>query len=284
VERIWGGRLVGRCLRLVVAVTAAGLLVAGVTLPGLLLAAGRAGAAMDAVGGSASPVGRLLARPPARSTVYAADGSVLAVLHGDQDRVVVPLSAIPVTVRDAVLDAEDARFYQHGPLDPRGIARAALADLTSGQLREGGSTIAQQYVKNVVTGDQRSLHRKLVDAVDAATLERWASKDRILAAYLNRVYFGDGVYGIAVAAQHYFSRPVGRLSLPQAAALAGTIASPMRIRRPAAGSPGPAAPRSWTGWRRSVSPARPGSRPPNAGRWRPGCTARASATPTSSTT
>jgi membrane peptidoglycan carboxypeptidase len=230
VERIWAGRLVGRCLRVVAVVMATGLLVAGVILPGLLLAAGRAGAAMHAVGGSGTPPGRLLARPPTRSTVYAADGSVLAVLHGDQDRVVVPLSAIPVTVRDAVLAAEDARFYQHGPLDPRGIARAALADLTSGQLREGGSTIAQQYVKNVVTGDQRSLHRKLVEAVDAATLERWASKDRILAAYLNQVYFGDGVYGIATAAQHYFSRPVGRLSLAQAAALAGTIASPERFR------------------------------------------------------
>src|SRR4029453_16102239 len=103
-------------------------------------------------------------------------------------------------------------------------------DLTSGHLREGGSTIAQQYVKNVVTGDRRSLHRKLVEAVDAARLRRRASKDRILAAYLNQVYFGDGVYGIATAAQHYFSRPVGKLSLAQAAALAGTIASPEPLR------------------------------------------------------
>jgi membrane peptidoglycan carboxypeptidase len=228
------GRLAGRWLRLLAAVTATSLLLAGVTLAGVLPAARRAGAAVLAVGGVAAPVGRLLARPPTRSVVQAADGSVLAVLHGDQDRVVVPLSAVPVTVREAVLAAEDARFYQHGALDLRGIARAAVADLTSGRLREGGSSIAQQYVKNVVTGGRRSLQRKLVEAVDASELERRASKDRILAAYLNQVYFGDGVYGIATAAEHYFSRPVGRLSLAQAAALAGTIASPERFR-PTAG-------------------------------------------------
>jgi penicillin-binding protein 1A len=223
-----------RLLRLVGIITATSLLVAAVTLAGLLPAAHRAMAAAEAVGGVAAPAGRLLARPETRSVVQAADGSVLAVLHGDQDRVVVPLSAVPVRVRDAVLAAEDARYYQHGALDLRGIARAIAVDLTSGHLREGGSTIAQQYVKNVVTGDRRSLHRKLVEAVDAAALERTASKDRILAAYLNQVYFGDGVYGIATAAQHYFSRPVGKLSLAQAAALAGTIASPERFR-PTAG-------------------------------------------------
>jgi membrane peptidoglycan carboxypeptidase len=223
-----------RLLRLVGIITATSLLVAAVTLAGLLPAAHRAMAAAEAAGGVAAPAGRLLARPEARSVVQAADGSVLAVLHGDQDRVVVALSAVPVRVRDAVLAAEDARYYQHGALDLRGIARAIAVDLTSGHLREGGSTIAQQYVKNVVTGDRRSLHRKLVEAVDAAALERTASKDRILAAYLNQVYFGDGVYGIATAAQHYFSRPVGKLSLAQAAALAGTIASPERFR-PTAG-------------------------------------------------
>ena len=172
-------------------------------------------------------------RRPARC-VRAADGSVLAVLHGDQDRAVVPLSAVPMTVRDAVLAIEDARFYAHGALDLRGIARAAVADVASGHIRQGGSDLTQQYVKNVVTGDRRSLHRKLVEALDAIQLQRHLSKDQILAAYLNRVYFGDGVYGIAAAAEHYFSRPVGRLTLAQAAALAGTIANPGRFR-PTAG-------------------------------------------------
>jgi membrane peptidoglycan carboxypeptidase len=224
----------GRYLRLAAVVTVTSLLLSGMALVGLVPAALRAAAAARELGGSADPIGRLLARPPTRSVLDAADGSVLAVLHGDQDRKVVPLSAVPLRVRDAVLAAEDARFYDHGALDVRGIARAAAVDLTSGRVREGGSSIAQQYVKNVVTGDRRSLGRKLVEAVDAAELERAATKDQILAAYLNQVYFGEGVYGIATAAEHYFATSVGRLPLAEAAALAGTIASPERFR-PTAG-------------------------------------------------
>ncbi|HEU4900289.1 MAG TPA: transglycosylase domain-containing protein, partial [Actinomycetota bacterium] len=128
----------GRWLRLVAVLVAAGLLLSGLALAGLVPAGLAASAAAREVGGKADPLGRLLARPPTRSVLRAADGSVLAVLHGDQDRVVVPLSAVPTTVRMAVLAAEDARFYQHGALDLRGIARAAAVDLTSGRLREGG--------------------------------------------------------------------------------------------------------------------------------------------------
>jgi membrane peptidoglycan carboxypeptidase len=226
------GRRVLRRLLAVLLVT--GMVLSVLALAGLLPAALVASAAAREVGNDGHPLGRLLARPPTRSVIRAADGSVLATLHGDQDRAVVPLSAVPVPVRDAVLAIEDARFYRHGALDLRGIARAAVADLTSGHISQGGSDITQQYVKNVVTGDRRSLHRKLVEALDAVQLERHLSKDQILAAYLNRVYFGDGVYGIATAAEHYFSRPVGRLSLVQAAALAGTIANPARFR-PTAG-------------------------------------------------
>ena len=206
------------------------VVLSSLALAGVLPAARMATAAALEVSGDAHPLGRLLAPPPARSVIRAADGSVLAVLHGDQDRVVVPLSAVPMTVRDAVLAIEDARFYAHGALDLRGIARAAVADVASGHIRQGGSDLTQQYVKNVVTGDRRSLHRKLVEALDAIQLQRHLSKDQILAAYLNRVYFGDGVYGIAAAAEHYFSRPVGRLTLAQAASLAGTIANPERYR------------------------------------------------------
>ena len=192
------------------------------------------GVAADRQAARPSALDRLLARPPTDSVIDAADGSALAMLHGAQNRVVVPLAAIPLRVRRAVLAIEDARFYQHGALDLRGIARALLADLRGGRVVEGGSTITQQYVKTVVTGDQVSLHRKLVEALDAAQLARHMTKDQILAAYLNEVYFGDGVYGIATAAEHYFSEPVGRLDLAQAAALAGTIASPARLR-PTAG-------------------------------------------------
>jgi membrane peptidoglycan carboxypeptidase len=139
-------------------------------------------AAIGAAGGrqvaGTTPLAHLLARPPADSFVYAADGSLLAVLHGDQDRVVVPLAAVPVQVRQAVLAIEDARFYQHGALDLRGIGRALLSDLRGGAVLQGGSTITQQYVKTVVTGGQVSLHRKLVEAVYAAQLARRATKTR----------------------------------------------------------------------------------------------------------
>jgi membrane peptidoglycan carboxypeptidase len=220
--------------RLLLVVLATSLVLSAVVLAAVVPTALVATAAAKDLGGSGHPLGRLLARPPASTVVHAADGSVLAVLHGAQDRTVVPLSAVPVTVRDAVLAIEDARFYQHGALDLHGILRAAVADLLSGHISEGGSDLTQQYVKNVITGDRISLHRKLVEALDATQLERRLSKDQILAAYLNRVYFGDGVYGVATAAEHYFSRPVGRLTLAQAAAVAGTIASPERFK-PTAG-------------------------------------------------
>ena len=107
------------------------VVLSSLALAGVLPAARMATAAALEVSGDAHPLGRLLAPPPARSVIRAADGSVLAVLHGDQDRVVVPLSAVPMTVRDAVLAIEDARFYAHGALDLRGIARAAVADVTT---------------------------------------------------------------------------------------------------------------------------------------------------------
>jgi membrane peptidoglycan carboxypeptidase len=220
--------------RLLLVVLVTSLVLSAVVLAAVVPTALVATAAAKDLGGGGHPLGRLLAPPPASTVVHAADGSVLAVLHGDQDRTVVPLSAVPVTVRDAVLAIEDTRFYEHGALDLHGIIRAAVADLLSGHISEGGSDLTQQYVKNVVTGDRISLHRKLVEALDAIQLERRLSKDQILAAYLNQVYLGDGVYGIATAAEHYFSRPVGRLTLGQAAALAGTIASPERFK-PTAG-------------------------------------------------
>lgn len=219
--------------RLGVLVTAGAMLVSAGLLP-LAARVAALGAAAGSRPGGRPPLTRLLARPPADSVIQAADGSALAVLHRDQDRVVVPLSAIPLQVRQAVLAVEDVRFYRHGALDLHGILRALVSDLRGGAILQGGSTITQQYVKTVVTGGRVSLQRKLTEAEDAAQLERHLTKDQILAAYLNEVYFGDGVYGIATAAGHYFSRPLGRLSLAQAAALAGTLASPARYR-PTAG-------------------------------------------------
>ncbi|HYT25640.1 MAG TPA: transglycosylase domain-containing protein, partial [Actinomycetota bacterium] len=211
-------------------------LLASCCLVPVLVPAGRLVTRTTGQYGDIPPLGRGLRRPAERSVVRAADGSVLGTLHLDQDRQVVPLRAIPPMVRQAVLAVEDARFYEHGALDYRGIARAILVDVGHGRIHEGGSTLTQQYVKNVVTGDQVSLRRKLAEGIYASQLERRVTKDQILEAYLNEVYFGQGVYGIATAAEHYFSRPVGRLTLPEAAALAGTIAAPERLN-PTGGRP-----------------------------------------------
>ncbi len=135
------------------------------------------------------------------------------MLHGDQDRVVVPFAAIPPRVRQAVLAIEDARFYQHGALDLRGIGRALVSDLRGGTVFQGGSTITQQYVKTVVTGDQVSLHRKLVEAVDAAQLTRRATKDQILGAYLNEVRGADHTWhGAKIEAPYALAFASGHLA------------------------------------------------------------------------
>ncbi|HEX9123757.1 MAG TPA: transglycosylase domain-containing protein [Actinomycetota bacterium] len=175
-----------------------------------------------------SKVGVPLKLPPMaeRSTILAADGSVLQRVDLDFDRRVVPLGVYPrLTVR-AVLAIEDHAFFQHGPLDFRSIARAAIADLLAGHIVQGGSTIAQQLVKDTVTGDAQTLTRKLHEAVDAIRLEHTYTKRQVLGMYLNEVYLGSGVYGFAAAAQYYFDETPDRLTLPQSALLAGMIESP----------------------------------------------------------
>src|ERR687888_771844 len=162
-----------------------------------------------------------------RSDIYAANGKRLDTLY-DENRVYVPLRNIPKQVRDAVVAIEDDRFYEHSGVDFRGIARAAVADIKAGSIEQGGSTLTQQYVKKIVLNDdEQTLDRKIREAMYAVQLEKQKSKDEILEAYLNAVAFGEGTYGIATAAQHYFGgKSVTRLSLSEAASLAATIKSP----------------------------------------------------------
>jgi membrane peptidoglycan carboxypeptidase len=162
-----------------------------------------------------------------RTTIYAANGSRLGFL-ADENRVVVPISQIPKVVRDAVVAIEDDRFYEHKGIDLRGIARAAVEDLRSGKIEQGGSTLTQQYVKLIVINDtSQTLDRKIREAAYAVQLEKQLTKDQILEAYLNAAYFGEGAYGIATAAQHYFNgKPLSKLTLTEAASLAATIKSP----------------------------------------------------------
>jgi len=163
---------------------------------------------------------------PARSTIYASDGSVLGSVYLDYNRQIVGLGRVRPQTRRAVLAVEDHRFYQHGPVDLRSIVRAFLANVRAGTIVQGGSTITQQLVKDTVAGDQVTLARKIREAVDAYRVERTYTKNRILQMYLNDVYLGNGVYGLAAAAQFYFAERVEDLTLPQAALLAGMIRSP----------------------------------------------------------
>ncbi|HZD00609.1 MAG TPA: transglycosylase domain-containing protein [Actinomycetes bacterium] len=162
-----------------------------------------------------------------RSNIYAANGARLATLF-DENRVYLPLKKIPKFVRDAVVAIEDDRFYEHSGIDWRGIARAAIADLKAGSIEQGGSTLTQQYVKKIVLNDtSQTLDRKVREAALAVQLEKEMTKGQILEAYLNAVAFGEGTYGVAAAAQHYFGgKSVSKLTLAEAASLAATIKSP----------------------------------------------------------
>ena len=162
--------------------------------------------------------------------VYASDGhTVLAVLRGSESRVLVRFDQISPFMVQAIVATEDKRFYEHRGLDLRGIARALWADITHGKVVEGGSTITQQFVKNAYVSSKRTLTRKLKEAALAWQIEQRWSKNRILAAYLNTIYFGNGAYGVERAARTYFGHGAAKLTLPQAALLAGIPEDPARF-------------------------------------------------------
>jgi penicillin-binding protein 1A len=152
----------------------------------------------------------------------------IGTLSAQENRRVVKLAKIPEHARRAVLAAEDRDFYEHGAISWRGLARASAANLLRRRISEGGSTITQQYVKNAFpgVGRDRTLFRKLKEAVIAVKLERKFSKDQILEFYMNTVYFGRGAYGIDAAARTYFQQRVENLKPGQSALLAGVIRSP----------------------------------------------------------
>ena len=162
------------------------------------------------------------------STVFSADGSVLALYHGTEDRVLAPLSAISVNLRHAVVAAEDRNFYSNSGVSLRGTLRALWVDMAGGSIAQGGSTITQQYVRNALpgVGKQRTIVRKLREATLAIKFERKYSKDTILEDYLNTVYFGRGAYGAEAAARAYFNKPSRDLTVAEASYLAGIIRRP----------------------------------------------------------
>jgi membrane peptidoglycan carboxypeptidase len=159
------------------------------------------------------------------AVVLAADGRELAVLSQDGQRFEVPLHEVAPVVVDALVAAEDRRFYDHGGVDPIGVGRALWRNVTTDRT-QGGSTLTQQLVKNEYLSSERSLWRKAREAVLSVKLERSEDKDQILERYLNTVYFGRGAYGIEAAARIYFDTTAADLSLEQAALLVGLLRSP----------------------------------------------------------
>ena len=193
------------------------------TLLAVLLGIGLVGAVVVYVATVAIPADRLQLQT---TFVYAANGERLAALNNGENREAVRLADVPKVAIDAVLAAEDRRFYEHGGVDPIGVARALFQDLRHSGRRQGGSTITQQYVKNVYVGREASVRRKIREAAIAVKLERKLSKDQILERYLNTIYFGRGAYGIQAAARAQFGIDMAHVDLAQAAYLAALIRGP----------------------------------------------------------
>ena len=158
--------------------------------------------------------------------VYAADGSLLGSIPAERNRQVVPLSRVSPWMPKATIAIEDRRFYSHGGVDPQGIARAVYEDVKAREVVQGGSTITQQLVRNLYISNERTVQRKLKEACLAIKLNDAWSKQRILASYLNQVYYGNLAYGIEAAAQTYYSKPASDLTLREAALLAGLTQAP----------------------------------------------------------
>src|SRR5947209_8432084 len=166
-------------------------------------------------------------RPPTIEMV-GIDGRSL-VTRGEMSGTDVSIRELPPYLPRAFVAIEDRRFYRHHGIDPVGLARATLANLIRRGVSQGGSTITQQLAKNLFLTQQRTLWRKMQEAVLAVWLERKFSKAEILELYLNRVYFGSGAYGVEAAAQRYFGKPAREVKLAEAAMLAGLVKSPSRL-------------------------------------------------------
>ncbi|WP_072815132.1 transglycosylase domain-containing protein [Rhodococcus zopfii] len=165
------------------------------------------------------------------ATIYAADGSTVlsTVVPPEGNRTEVDIEDVPEHVRNAVLSAEDRNFYSNPGFSVSGFVRAARDNVMGKDTAGGGSTITQQYVKNVLVGADRTITRKMRELVVSTKMARQWSKDEILQAYLNTIYFGRGAYGIAAASEAYFGKPVGELSVSEGAVLAGVIQSPSSL-------------------------------------------------------
>ena len=220
--------------KLAATVVVAGALLAGLLFPwvgGTGLVARNSASLLDAL-----PVELTDKTPAGNSRVLAADGSLITNFFTNNRTPVAP-DQIAAVMKQALVDIEDSRFYEHNGLDVQGTLRALVTNVAAGSVQEGGSTLTQQLVKQTLlqtaatpeeqqAAKEQTVGRKLKEARLALALEQTYSKDEILTRYLNIVYFGEGAYGIQAAAQKYFSVNAADLTLPQAAMLAGLVQSP----------------------------------------------------------
>jgi membrane peptidoglycan carboxypeptidase len=226
--------LLQRTTKMLALSTVSGVLAAGLLMP----VVGGLGLAAKSGADSFSLLPSDLRAPPLPqpSRILAADGSTLATFY-DENRINVTLAQVPLVMQNALIAIEDSRFYEHNGIDMKGLGRALAANSSAGSVRQGGSTITQQYVKNVLiesaktdaerrAASEQTLARKLREAKYALALEERLTKQQILERYFNIAYFGSGAYGVGSAARHYFGTPVNRLTLPQAAVLAGLVRNP----------------------------------------------------------
>ena len=230
------GRRFGKATGLLLILSiAAGVCVAGLAVPFIGLVGGVTKTSADTFNNL--PTQLLIPPLPTSSKILDDRGNVLTTLHGTEDRTSVTLDQVPPYMQQALIDIEDSRFYKHHGVDYKGILRAAVHNQQAGDVQQGGSTLTQQYVKNVLIESAKTeaerkqatadtLSRKLKEARLALALEKRKSKQWILINYLNIAYFGDGAYGIGAAAQHYFGVPVNKINIVQAAMLAGLVRNP----------------------------------------------------------
>ncbi|HEY2776020.1 MAG TPA: PBP1A family penicillin-binding protein [Candidatus Binatia bacterium] len=166
-------------------------------------------------------------RPPSNCVIYDSAGTKVDEFYIER-RIWVPIKSLPDFVWQAFVAAEDRRFFEHRGVDPAGMARAFVSNFLRGGVHQGGSTITQQIVKNLLVGKERSYIRKMREAVLALRLERELSKKELLELYINYVYLGSGNYGVEAAALDYFGKPAAELDPGQAATLAGLVPAPTR--------------------------------------------------------
>src|SRR5690554_235615 len=167
-------------------------------------------------------------RPQIPLRVYSADGKLIGEF-GEERRTFVRIEDVPDVMKHAILAAEDARFYEHGGVDPVGVARAFIANLSAGTITQGSSTLTMQLAREFFLSPERTYARKITEALLALRIEDTLTKDEILELYINQIFLGKRAYGFAAAARTYFDKPLSEINAAEAAMLAGLPKAPSRF-------------------------------------------------------